>query len=177
MKRCDKLVEVGRRGFLTGVGVTVAGAAGTALAQGKGGAKTGGKTVASALVTYPATRLGNVKDLKVNVPLAVAYPDKDAPGVLLKLGKRVSGGVGPDGDIVGFTTVCPHAGFPLGYRAGDRTLHCPGHYSVFDVEMGGSKPGGRRRRTCRSRHSASMPRATCLRRGSMNCSTGACRTF
>jgi arsenite oxidase small subunit len=56
MKRCDKLVEVGRRGFLTGVGVTVAGAAGTALAQGKGGAKTGGKTVASALVTYPASR-------------------------------------------------------------------------------------------------------------------------
>ena len=45
-------------------------------------------------------------------PLDVAYPDADAPGVLLKLGKPVPGGVGPDGDIVGFTTICPHKGYP-----------------------------------------------------------------
>ena len=75
-------------------------------------------------------------------PLAVAYPDSDAPGVLLKLGKRVPDGVGPDGDIVGFSTICPHKGFPLSYQKVDRTLNCPGHYSRFDCEAGGQQIWG-----------------------------------
>jgi arsenite oxidase small subunit len=90
-----------------------------------------------AIVAYPSNRLANVKDLKANEPFEVAYPDADAPGVLIKLGAKVDGGVGPDGDIVGFTTICPHKGFPLGYVASDKTLNCPGHYSRFDVERGG----------------------------------------
>ena len=32
--------------------------------------------------------------------------------------RRVPGGVGADGDIVGFSTTCPHKGFPLNYNAG-----------------------------------------------------------
>ena len=75
-------------------------------------------------------------------PLEVAYPDDDAPGVLLKLGKAVEGGAGPDGDIVGFTTICPHKGFPLNYVAEDRTFNCPGHYSRFDPEAGGQQIWG-----------------------------------
>ncbi len=109
MKRCDKMVEVGRRQFLRG-GFAVGGSAipvvGMAATEAK--AATNG-----ALLDYPSSRLGNVKDLKVNEPMDVAYPDADAPGVLLKLGKAVEGGAGPDGDIVGFSTVCPHKGFPL----------------------------------------------------------------
>jgi arsenite oxidase small subunit len=94
------------------------------------------------LVKYPANRLANITDLKVNEPLDVFYPDRDAPGVLLKLGTRVTGGVGPNGDIVGFTTICPHKGFPLRYRAEDKTLSCPGHYSLFDCERGGQQIWG-----------------------------------
>ncbi len=93
-------------------------------------------------VDYPSNRLAKVADLKPNEPLEVAYPDGDAPGVLIKLGSRVPGGVGPDGDIVGFSTVCPHKGYPLGYRADDKTLNCPGHYSVFDCERGGQQTWG-----------------------------------
>jgi arsenite oxidase large subunit len=48
----------------------------------------------------------------------------------------VPGGAGPDGDIVGFSTLCPHKGYPLAYSAGDKTLNCPGHYSRFDCEKG-----------------------------------------
>ena len=83
-----------------------------------------------------------MSDLKLNDPLAVSYPDANAPGVLIKLGKRVPTGVGPDGDIVGFSTVCPHKGFPLTYNTGDRTLNCPGHYSRFDCELGGQQIWG-----------------------------------
>ncbi len=95
-----------------------------------------------ALVDYPVNRLGNISNLKINEPMEVAYPDGDAPGVLLKLGKRVEGGVGPDGDIVGFSTVCPHKGFPLNYNGEDRSFNCPGHYSRFDSEAGGQQIHG-----------------------------------
>lgn len=95
-----------------------------------------------ALVDYPSTRLANVSDLKLNEPLEVAYPDSDAPGVLIKLGRPVEGGAGADGDIVGFSTVCPHKGYPLSYNAERRTMNCPGHYSVFDCEAGGQQTWG-----------------------------------
>ena len=95
-----------------------------------------------ALVEYPANRLGNIADLTPGEALDVSYPDEEAPGVLLKLGKPVEGGVGPDGDIVGFSTICPHKGYPLNYNAERQTLNCPGHYSVFDCEVGGQQTWG-----------------------------------
>ena len=66
------------------------------------------------------------------------------PGDVIKLGKRVPSGVGvgPEGDIVGFTTICPHKGFPLAYNKDDLTLNCPGHYSRFDCEKGGQQIWG-----------------------------------
>ena len=137
MKSCDKLVEVGRRQFLRGGLVTAAALPMAGLMAQEVKAATGG-----ALLDYPSSKLGNVKDLKANEPKEVSYPDEDAPGVLLKLGKAVEGGVGPDGDIVGFTTICPHKGFPLSYNAASRTMNCSGHYSVFDCEAGGQETWG-----------------------------------
>lgn len=139
MKRCNSLVDAGRRKFLTGAGLMTAGAAVTSVLPAQAQAA---EPAAAALVKYPVSRLGNLKNLKVDEPVDVTYPDKDAPGVLLKLGTRVPGGAGPDGDIVGFSTACPHKGFPLSYSAGDRTLNCPGHYSRFDCEKGGQQIWG-----------------------------------
>lgn len=127
MRRCRIMAEVGRRRFL-GAGVLAAAAT---LA---GGAQA---AVPAARVGYPVNRLGNVADLKPGEPLEVSYPDEDAPGVLIKLGRPVQGGTGPDGDVVGFTTLCPHKGYPLRYDSADRTLSCPGHYSRYDAEKGG----------------------------------------
>ncbi|MFL9824679.1 arsenate reductase (azurin) small subunit [Rhodoplanes sp. SY1] len=137
MKRCDLMVEVGRRRFLGGLGVAAAGAAASAAAVPHADA-----APAPALVEYPSRRLANLSQLKIDEPLAVAYPDKDAPGVLIKLGTRVPGGVGPDGDVVGYSTVCPHKGFPLAYVKEDRTLNCPGHYARYDCERGGQQIWG-----------------------------------
>jgi arsenite oxidase small subunit len=97
---------------------------------------------AAARLDYPANRLANVADLVVDEPLEVAYPDADAPGVLLRLGRAVAGGVGPEGDVVGFSTICPHKGYPLIYTADDRSFNCPGHYSRFDAEAGGLQVWG-----------------------------------
>jgi arsenite oxidase small subunit len=138
MSRCDKLVDIGRRRFLRDGGLlAVASGAVGALATG-----TSQAAPALARVEYPSARLANLIDLRPDVPLPVAYPDQDAPGVLLKLGNRVSGGAGPDGDIVGFSTICPHKGFPLTYNNTDRTLNCAAHYSRFDCEAGGQQIWG-----------------------------------
>ncbi len=136
MSRCIGLIEVGRRQFLRGGALAVGGVAAAAALPEQANAQ------ATARVNYPSNRLANVADLAVNEPLDVAYPDENAPGVLLKLGTRAPGGVGPDEDIVGFTTICPHKGYPLLYNAADRSLGCPGHYSKFDPEKGGLQVWG-----------------------------------
>ncbi|MGH9806976.1 MAG: arsenate reductase (azurin) small subunit, partial [Terriglobia bacterium] len=136
MDRCQRQVDAGRRKFLTGAGLAAAGVAAQISAPQAKAAPS------AARVDYPSNRLANVSDLKVDEPLQVTYPDTDAPGVLLKFGKRVQTGVGPDGDIVGFTTICPHKGFPLSFNKSDRTLNCPGHYSRFDCEAGGQQTWG-----------------------------------
>ncbi|WP_271202275.1 arsenate reductase (azurin) small subunit [Methylopila turkensis] len=137
MKSCEKLVDAGRRRFLAGAGLAAAGGAAAAVMPTQAQA-----AAPAALVKYPSNRLGNVSDLKPDAAFVVAYPDQDAPGVLLKLGKRVEGGVGPDGDIVGFAALCPHKGFYMNYRPEDRTLNCPGHFSRFDCEKGGQQVWG-----------------------------------
>jgi arsenite oxidase small subunit len=132
MKGCHKLVDVGRRQFLRGGALATAGVAATSMLPSEAKAKP-----LPARVEYPSNRLANVSQLKPNTPLDITYPDKSSPGVLIKLGTRVTGGAGPDGDIVAFSTLCPHKGFPLAYSTADRTLNCPGHYSRFDCEKGG----------------------------------------
>ncbi len=132
MTKCDRLVDLGRRQFLRGSTLAAAGAAAATVTP-------AAPAAARARVDYPSARLANVKDLKTNAPLDISYPDAESPGVLIKLGTRVPGGAGPDGDIVAYSVLCPHKGYTLSYQAGDKTLNCPGHYSRFDAEMEGQQ--------------------------------------
>jgi arsenite oxidase small subunit len=139
MPKCSNLIDVGRRRFLRGAATATAGGmAATAM----GPARRAEARSNLARLDYPTMKLANVNDLKVGEPMDVSYPDADSPGVLMKLGKRVPGGVGPDGDVVAFSTLCPHKGFPLHYVAADNTMNCPGHYSRFDCEKGGQEIWG-----------------------------------
>jgi arsenite oxidase small subunit len=85
------MVDVGRRKFMSGAGMAAAGVAVTSVVP----AHQAKAAPAAARVNYPANRLANIADLKVNEPLNVGYPDNDAPGVLLKLGKRSRGASAP----------------------------------------------------------------------------------
>ncbi len=135
--RCKKMVDVGRRQFLRGGALAAAGAAASTVTGGAAQA-----TPANAQVDYPSDKLANIADLTVNEPVDISYPDADSPGVLIKLGDAVEGGVGPDGDIVAYSVLCPHMGFYMDYNADDRTLNCSGHFSRFDVEAGGQQVWG-----------------------------------
>ena len=81
MKQCEAMIDAGRRKFLTGAGVVAVGAATAAVAVPEAKA-----APSPARVVYPSNRLANIRDLKVDDPIRVSYPDSDAPGVLLKLG-------------------------------------------------------------------------------------------
>jgi len=136
---CDKIIQMGRRQFLRGAGIAAATVAASSAVPAAAETKA---ATPGARVDYPSSKLANVKDLNSDEALDISYPDDSSPGVLLKLGTRVEGGAGPDGDIVAFSSLCPHKGFPLNYAAEDKTLNCPGHYSRFDCERAGQQIWG-----------------------------------
>ncbi len=107
MKSCNQLVELGRRQFLRGGATAAAATVAAGIVPRRADA-----TPALARINYPSAKLANVKDLKTDQPAQIAYPDKNSPGVVIKIGRKVEGGVGPDGDIVAFSTLCPHKGYP-----------------------------------------------------------------
>lgn len=86
---------------------------------------------------YPTRTVARASQLRVNEPVAFLYPDASSPCALIKMGAPVPGGVGPDRDIVAYSTLCTHMGCPVAYDAKARTFKCPCHFSVFDPEKSG----------------------------------------
>jgi arsenite oxidase small subunit len=125
---------VSRRMFFKVSGATAAGAtvAIPGLAEAAPAADAGRTTL-----PYPRKAIGKVTGLKVNEPVAFQYPDASSPCAMLKMGRKVTGGVGPDGDIVAFSTQCTHMGCPVAYDAQARAFKCGCHFSQFDPEMAG----------------------------------------
>ena len=83
MKRCDKLVDVGRRKFLTG-------ASWRPLPPRHPQSCAAAKAApARPRVNYPSNRSAMCVISRSNEPIKIAYPDEDSPGVLIKLGRRV----------------------------------------------------------------------------------------
>lgn len=125
---------VSRRDFLkiggaaaAGAGMTVTGAAQAAPAEDAG----------LTTLPYKAKAVGLAKKMPVNQAMPFSFPDASSPCVLIKTGHRTEGGVGPDGDIVGYSTLCTHMGCPVSYDSEARTFKCPCHYSIFDPEKSG----------------------------------------
>lgn len=128
-------MEITRRSFLklgggvaAGAGMAVAGAESAAAAQAEAGRTT---------LPYPAKAVGKAGAMKVNTPVVFSYPDAASPCAAIKFGKPVAGGVGPDKDIVAFSTMCTHMGCPVAYDQSTATFRCGCHYSVFDAELSG----------------------------------------
>lgn len=89
---------------------------------------------------HPDVRIANLKDLKVGEPIFFEYPLKGQKNLLVKLGRPAHDGVGPDGDVVAFSSICAHMGIPLdGAFKPELGLigPCPGHLSTFDLARSG----------------------------------------
>jgi len=131
-----------RRAFLLGSGTAVSitlleGPWSTALGQG----------TALQRAAYPRQRIARVSQLRVDQPVTFQYPWKDfnSTNMLVKLGTPAGGGVGPDRDIVAFSTLCSHMGGPLvgQYRGRYKVLGpCPFHLTTFDLTRYGMVVAG-----------------------------------
>lgn len=92
--------------------------------------------------TYPRKFIAKLSSLKVDEPFDFLYPDEGdySESMLVKLGAKAGGGIGPEEDVVGFNYTCTHQGGPLQgtYQAADKALGpCPLHLTTFDLTRHG----------------------------------------
>lgn len=95
----------------------------------------------SEVLPYPRIKVATLKDLQSGV-FGASYPDEFSPIQILKIGKKVPGGVGPDGDIVAYSGLCTHMGCPMNYDPATKIFVCPCHYSHFDAAADAMLIGG-----------------------------------
>lgn len=124
---------VSRRMFFR---VSGASAAGVAMASPRAAQAAQAETGRTTL-PYPRKPVAMASGLRLNEPVSFTYPDEASPCTMVKMGRRVQGGVGPEGDIVAYSSLCTHMGCPVSYDAHAKSFKCGCHYSQFDPEMGG----------------------------------------
>jgi len=118
------------------------------------GAVVGGGVVAPIALTWERDRSGNftavtarfhevivadLSQLAVGEPVTFDYPAEGKRNVLVRIGRPVEHGVGPDLDVVGLSSTCTHTDCPLDeYRADTTTLGpCPCPFITFDPTVDG----------------------------------------
>jgi arsenite oxidase small subunit len=84
--------------------------------------------------SFPRVKVAQLADLSINQPVVFAYPLDNEPNILLKLGKKADGGVGPDGDLVAFSGVCQHLGCIYAFQAPGTSPVCNASYIAAGPE-------------------------------------------
>ncbi len=134
-------VKLSRRIFLKSTGgVAAAGAAAVTMLPGAAeaaAAKTAAAGATSTNLNYPKRPVGKAASMPVNQVVSFSYPDPSSPCAAIRMGNPVPGGVGPNKDIVAYSTLCTHMGCPVQYEGGTRTFKCGCHFSIFDPENSG----------------------------------------
>lgn len=92
---------------------------------------------ATTALVFPKVKVADTS-IAVNSPVYFNYPLDSEPNFLVKLGTKVDGGVGPNGDIVAFSEICQHLGCPVAFETSSQYSsgqvgHCHCHGSFFDL--------------------------------------------
>jgi arsenite oxidase small subunit len=106
-------------------------------------------------LTWPKIKVTNINSLKLLTPITFNYPLTNTPNLLVKLGVKAKGGIGPDQDIVAFSDICQHLGCFYGfvppkdsppcntsYKASLSEGYCCCHGSQYDFVDGAKVIGG-----------------------------------
>ncbi|MDR5897824.1 arsenate reductase (azurin) small subunit [Halomonas vilamensis] len=131
------MTRLSRRNFLklTGSGAAVGTLSLSPMARAQ--QSQNGATAGSTTLPYPREAVAKLGDVAVNEPVYFNYPDSRSPCIMIRKGREVKGGVGPDKDVVAYSTQCTHMGCPVGYDKEEETFKCPCHYSIFDPDNAG----------------------------------------
>ena len=95
---------------------------------------TGQEVISPSTPGFPVIMVASMSDLEPNKPIYFYYPLTDTPNILVKLGAKADGGVGPDGDIVAFSQTCQHLGCSIGYVAPGGSPACDSSYVAAGPE-------------------------------------------
>ena len=121
-----------RRWFLK---VSGAGALGGAVAPAVAQTTPG---TAKTLLAYPRKAVAMSSKVSTGAPVSFTYPDAASPCLAVKIGSAVPGGVGPDDDIVAFSSLVHSHGLSRHLRQRQpRPSSARCHFSMFDAEKGG----------------------------------------
>jgi arsenite oxidase small subunit len=101
-----------------------------------------GQLVTAERAEFEGRMVGKLSALRVGEPMPFSYPwdHPNAQNLLIKLGTRAGGGIGPDEDVVAFNTICPHMGFPMqdSFDPEHQVLGpCGWHLSTYDLTRHG----------------------------------------
>ena len=131
-------LKLSRRIFLktSGSAAAAVGAAGAAMLPAAAQAQTAGGSTSTTL-PYPKAVVGKAGGMPLNQAVSFSYPDASSPCMAIRMGAPVLGGVGPNQDIVAFSSMCTHMGCPVSYDDATRVFKCGCHFSMFDPEHGG----------------------------------------
>lgn len=95
---------------------------------------------------YPQLEIARLSKLAIDTPVFFNYPSGSdlTDAMLIRLGRRAGGGVGPDEDVVAFSAFCTHMGGSLadGYISNHKLLGCGDHLTTFDLTRHGQVAAG-----------------------------------
>lgn len=75
-------------------------------------------------LAWPRVKLIKAASLLPLKPVRFNYPLVNTPNFLVKLGISAENGVGPDTDIVAYSTICQHLGCYFGFQAPNTSPPC-----------------------------------------------------
>jgi arsenite oxidase small subunit len=135
-KRIGHKCLVSRRNFLIAGGVTT-----TIMVTMNPGTPMAAEVPAT-MTTLPRKLIAKLSELKPDEPVDFTYPDdgEHAESMIVKLGTRAGGGLGPDEDVVAFNYACTHQGNSLSgsYKKETKSLGaCALHLSTYDLTRHG----------------------------------------
>jgi arsenite oxidase small subunit len=130
-------IKVGRRLFLKSSGTVAATVGATVIPIQSAHAAASPAMAGSTALPYPKRAVGKAGAMPLNQAVSFSYPDTSSPCYAIRMGNSVPGGVGPNGDIVAYSSLCTHMGCPVAYDSGSRTFKCGCHFSIFDPENHG----------------------------------------
>lgn len=88
---------------------------------------------------YPRTKIGSLADLSGGQPQFFDYPLAGQSNIIVDVGQRAIGGIGPERSIVAYSNICTHMGCPItDYQQEEKVLGpCSCHFTTFDLAKDG----------------------------------------
>lgn len=120
-------VSVVLSAILAAGGIAAVGKSVTNVAETSGGS-------AITPTSFPRVKVANLDSLVVNQVVSFYYPLDNEPNILVKIGQKAVGGVGPDGDVVAFSQLCQHLGCDYAYQATGTSPKCNSSYKAQGPE-------------------------------------------